>query len=473
MGALLVRALLICGLVFFLQKPVWAIDPVGFEYSCLQFEHCMMGAHYDIPNPKCSTPYGHRGLLTTHPTFKPSPNKSPAYITECFDLLLPEIVGPIQTVCTTGSSALDKKLFCPGNERDHPDCDKLGLLQNKYASLDPRYVVQDDFRYTLEKSQVWHDAIRNNPDVPEYGIYYFENNTFVRKPPQPIQTDDRKMMIPEKIEWQSYTKNAFSRRFLIWTEADPISQQGAIEDGGQKQTTLTFGGSCQGAMWDPEGIVYDVRTGIPLEDAQLAIRFSTTETGNFEQATAGIGQILPPGTGNPLYSGTGGYYQFYGAEGYYTISPSHPQYTHFTEGSAPLSYSVSSLYTPSYNYYANSKPFFEKAGTRQIKNIPLILNEGQQAPAFQFAVQEVSVTAPNVRILQMSGRTNGPATALISQCKQVSGVTSCRNEKRYAPGNGGPAPATYFRFSFSVNQTELEPGESFELSFEPVVPGLN
>ncbi len=461
--ALLFLSLL--GLAILLPTQSIAQEPLGFGYACLQTELCKTPGATES-NPKCSTGYGHRVLLTTHPNFKPGANKDKAYVTECFDLVIPAETGTLQTVCTTGSSELDKELFCPGKQRDDATCDKLGLLQNKYR-IDSQYVIQSTFKYTIKKSEIQDQVARERTDVPDYGIFYLEGTSMVKHDPKVVQTDNRSTMIPAKIEWQSYTEGGFTRKFLIWNAVDAVLNQDKIDDTGQKQSTLTFGGSCTGINWDPEGIVYDVQTGNPITDVQLSIDYATTANGNFSPALAGIGQVLPPGTSNPLFSGTGGYYQFFGAEGYYTIAPSHPQFTHYTEGSAAIPYQVTSLYSISKNYYANSSAIFEKAGTRQVRHIPLIINAGQSAPPYVFAVQEASVTAQPSGVIQITGRTNGPATAIVAICKESSGVSNCRNEKQYTPSNGGPSPDSYFRFTLTAKQSELTPGEKFVLSFQP------
>lgn len=424
-------------------------NPPGFEYTCLKMDHCAIqdAAGNWGANPNCDQSHVHRALLTTHPDFRPRANKSPAYITECFDLL--HVDGQMQTVCTTANSTLDKELFCGDPNTTDPTCDRFTILKT--------LTYPADFQYSLDYTP--------NYGV-EYGVYYMNTpGRFTKETPKSVATDSRAMMVPEKVEWQSHTKNSFTRKFLLWTKVDADDEL-LVSGAGHKQATLSFGAECEGVAWDPEGIVFDAETGNPIPGVSIEIFYAQSLAEPLIFADTGIGKILPPGTSNPLNSGTNGYYQFYGIEGYYAMRLTHSIYGHTPRSAYAPSPQINSLYDPGKNYYADSDPFFEQAGDRQTKNIPMLPKAGETRPPFVFQILEVRANALANGMLEMIGRTNGSATAVLSICPATG---SCREVKRMPPTAGGPAPENHFRFKYGESQNKLAPGESYRLDFEPLV----
>lgn len=412
----------------------------GLQYSCLQAQWCT------DDDAECSTNHVHRVQLTTDPEFTATPSSPEAYVTECIEVVNAATNTP-ETICTTGSTALDQELFCGADNPDPSSCDFFTELKNNTG-------------YTLSAGE-------------SYGTYYYNSTSqeFEKKDPMKISTDAQGTIVPSKIEWQSRTNQTLTRRFLVWTRVNEgVGTIGSV-DAGQKQATLSFpdlSDTCQGVTWDPEGIVFDAQTGIPLGDVSLAINYSEAAAGPFTKATSGLDAVLPPGTDNPLMSTAAGFYRFYGAEGYYTIVPQHGVYQHMADKQVTIPASVAKIYPTGKNYYSNSKPIYEKAGTRQVKNIPLVVKPGQQRPQFVFQVLSSVINTTPRGAVEITGRVNAPATLVLEICSNLSGIPNCRAKKEYAPGAGGPSPDNNFSYSISAKQTDLQAGENFKVSFEPL-----
>lgn len=412
----------------------------GLQYSCLQAQWCI------DDGVSCSSKHVHRVELSTDPKFTATPSSAEAYVTECIEVVNQATNTP-ETICTTGSTALDQELFCGADNPDPSSCDFFTQLKDRTG-------------YSLSAES-------------SYGIYYFNSTSqqYEKKEPMKISTDAQGTIVPAKIEWQSRTEKALTRRFLVWTRVD--EGLGTIDstDPGQKQATLSFpdlSDTCQGVTWDPEGIVFDAQTGIPLGDVSLAVNYSKVAAGPFVKATSGLDAVLPPGTENPLMSTAAGFYRFYGAEGYYTIIPQHAIYQHMTGKQVTIPAGVAKIYPTNKNYYSDSTPIYEKAGTRQVKNIPLIVKSGQQRPQFVFQVLSSIINTTPRGVVEITGRVNAPATLVLEICSNLSGIPNCRDRKEYAPGAGGPSPDNNFSYNISAKQTELQPGENYKVSFEPM-----
>jgi len=412
----------------------------GLQYSCLQAQWCV------DDGADCSLKHVHRVSLSTDPKFTATPSSSEAYVTECLEIVN-EATNTPETICTTGSTALDQELFCGADNPDPAACDFFTQLKNRV-------------QYSLSSEST-------------DGVYYYNSTTsaFEKKDPMKISTDAQGNIVPAKMEWQSRTGPKIERRFLVWTRVN--EGVGTIDstDAGQKQATLSFpdlSDTCQGVSWDPEGIVFDAQTGIPLGDIGLAINYSKVAAGPFTKATSGLDAILPPGTENPLMSTPAGFYRFYGAEGYYTIVPQHAVYQHMADKQVTIPAAVAKIYTTNKNYYSDSSAIFEKAGTRQIKNIPMVVKTGQQRPNFVFQVLSSVINTTPRGVVEITGRVNAPATLVLEICSTLSGIPNCRDRKEYAPGKGGPSPDNNFSYNISAQQTDLQAGENYKVSFEPL-----
>jgi len=430
-----------------LSAPLSAVraeeTPPGLQYSCLKTEWC-------INSQNCSSNHVHRVKLSTDKDTSAAPSSQESYITECIEIVDPTSNTP-KTVCTTGSSDLDKELFCGSSNPDPSSCDFFQKLQTEIG-------------YSQSPSE-------------DYGIYFLNaaTNLLEKKGPTKVITDALGNMNPAVVEWQSYTPQNHERRFLLWSHVTEDTAPTQGQSSGQKQGTLTFPSLstiCQGVSWDPEGIVYDMETGIPLNTTQLQIDYSTQVSGPFQKATSGIGEILPPGTENPMQTTVGGFYRFYGSEGYYTIKPTHSVYGHFVKDTLPIATLISSMYAPSLNYYANSAPIFEKAGVRKIQNIPMVLKPGQTRPPFTFQVLSNIAQVNAKGEMVMTGKVNAPATVILEICSNLSGITNCHDRKEYVPGSGGASPSNNFTYALTASQKDLKNGENYIITFKQVNPLL-
>lgn len=434
-------------LTFFLVAPLFSAHAQntlpGLQYSCLQTEWC-------LNSQSCTTNHVHRVRLSTAEGTKATPSSQKSYVTECIEVVDPGTNTPT-SICTTGDSTLDKELFCGPGHANPAVCDFYAQLQNKVG-------------YSLS-----HEAT--------YGTYYqTTGNTLEKQPPRTVSTDALGNMQPSAIEWQSYTPEAHQRRFLIWSpiSADP----GTLDapDQGQKQATLSFptlSELCNGVSWDPEGIAYDAQTGQPINDVSLAIEYSAIKAGPFSKAISGIGEILPPGTLNPMLTALSGFYRFYGEEGYYIITPQSSAYEHMKKGGISISQAVATLYRSNLNYYADSEPIFEKAGVLTTKHIPMILKAGMSRPPFTLQLLSSVISPTQNGDIRIAGNTNGPATIVLEICSNLSGIPNCRPFKEYAPGKGGPVPNNNFEYSILAPQEELNAGESFQISLKPYTISAN
>src|SRR5690606_28955160 len=157
-------------------------------------------------------------------------------------------------------------------------------------------------------------------------------------------------------------------------------------------------------------------------------------------------------------------YRFYGAEGYYTITPQNTVYQHMTDTQASIPNAVSKIYQAAKNYYADSDPIYEKAGVRQIKNIPMVVKAGQKRPDFIFQVLSSVINSNPQGEVTIAGRVNAPATLILEICSNLSGIPNCRDKKEYEPGKGGPSPENNFSYNIKAKQSELQPGENYKVS---------
>ncbi|MBP9690536.1 hypothetical protein KBD81_00490 [Candidatus Woesebacteria bacterium] len=424
----IIMLLTITSLIFILAPQVQAQDvsvPPGLQYSCLKIDRCQTSG-------TCTSDHVHRVKLTKTRDFNATTGTESAYVTECMQVVE---AGQNQStmICTTGSATLDQELWGTTTGAD------------QYLAR----LAADPILYSLSIDG-------------SYGI--FQQNTATG--PTKVKIDDAGAMIPSAIEWQSYTKESTERRFLIWRTITASTDPTVGVDSGQKQGTLTWDtlSECNSEAWDPKGVVYDANSGMPVNDVDLTVQFSASASGPFELATAGIGQVLPPGT-LPLKSRVAGLYSFFGMSGYYIIQPTSVSYDHAPKGTVIPS-DVAQIYNQSQNYFSDSAPIFEAAGTVKVQNIPMIVKKGASVAPFTFKVLSANSKSLPGGKLQLDGRVNAPATLVVEMCTSPNGIPNCRNKKEYAPGQGGPSPSTDFKYSLTLNQKELENGEEYLLTIK-------
>lgn len=417
-------------------------DLPGLQYSCLEAEYCR-GA-----DNTCSTTHVHRAKITSGDyTTIPSSNNG-SYLTECVEFVKDGENTP-QTICTTGSDKLDNELFCNGQT----GCEFATKLNQEVG-------------YSIIRSPGDGIYLKDTPELSD------ANST---KGPVKISTDSSGKIVPNIAEWQSYTSKSQTRSFLVWTKVAADESVDIVQDPGQKQATLTFpifSQMCGGLRWDPQGIVYDAQTGLPIKDALLDIEYSPGIDGPFEKAIAGIDEtsVLPPGTENPMQTDSAGFYSFFGKAGYYKITPSAQGYTHLAEDNSTIPSEVFRIYQKKDNYYSSSSPIKEVEGVLKIANIPMVKN---MADASAESNEEIVVLSHVVEVspdgkMTMKGRVNMPAVVSLNACDERSGVPNCRLIEELDPINGGPSLSNGLSYNIIVDQeNDLNLGEVFKLSFKP------
>lgn len=419
------------------------VNPTGLSgqgpaFVCLDFEWCN-------EEGTCSTRNTHRTKVMTSES-RGTPN-SVAYIAECLDNI-PGEVGPL---CTTGNSEIDKELFCTATDRDiNPKCDRFTYLNEKVG-------------YTLSRDE-------------HYGYYWIENGTAVKKdPPTALRTNGLGAIIPAEVEIQSYTPELHMRRFVLFTTGvdEERSQSGV---GGQQQDILRFeqrSQSCRGTPYDPEGRVFDALTLEPLPQADVYVK-QLKEGGNrlmpsdFSSEVASAAHL---NISNPYTTSIIGYFNFLLIpEQYYRLEASKSGYSMMKKAD------VSKLPTNAAKIYFDDKTgrtayFFEDSdafyqGTELLRfDIPLMPNSGvgQTSPIEILTKNETQ--SPDGRYIIFEGQVTHPfAKATAQVCSDDPKV--CNNPQVFTSQNGGPDEMG--NFSIQLDQSLLQAGQKFELSFEAV-----
>ncbi|MFA9289265.1 MAG: hypothetical protein ACEQSA_05305 [Weeksellaceae bacterium] len=431
-------------LFLFLVKPTYAQDAVpALRFVCLDLQWCN-----DLAPEACGfipgQHRGHRGLLRSSNQAKAVPNSNETYITECLDVdtnadSIPEVV------CTTGNSTMDKKLFCGDENATSPECDHLSILQNSV-------------QYSLD-----HDG--------SYGIYYKENNQFVKQPldpRDPIATNSLGNIIPSEIAWQSYTPANLERKFLAWNFIQPTQQTGGGV-GGQQQASLEFAfrsSSCSGQAWDPYGRVFDAVTLEPIPQTSVELSQLNPDTGTFDVAYA---NQQNPTIINPNATRADGRFSFLVVDGDYKLVSSRNEYVPMQRREAStIKPNAKNIYiNPTYPefYYSDSNPIQQRGRIEQ-RDIPMKPNiaSGYRYPLS--LMSQNSILDKDNNVIYTGAVSHPFAELVIEVCKKENGIEVCNGKTIYKQGNGGPDKDG--KFQVTLRQQNLRAGEYFKKTFTPV-----
>ncbi len=368
--------------------------------------------------------------------------------------------GTSDPVCTTGSSSLDKELFCGDPNTPDTGCDNLTYLQQ-------------------------NPKIKYRQDGPEGDGYYHLTGGNVQKVfPTKITTDAQGKASVPVVEWQSYTEELTKRSFYVvfpngltsatLDEVDETGVGGRPQRGvgGHQQDTLTFpttapltagklgvNPSMVRHAWDPRGRVFDATTLEPLNAGKVTLLQKNT-AGTFN---AGYASQQNPLIRNPFPTDNSGIYIFYVVNGVYSMQPEYAGYRHpSTAEAAQMHPNAKKIYTA--EHYLNDSPAVVEAGAVEYRDIPMMTVSGAGS------VSDIKVYSEKREVndsgqLVYSGIISHPYAELeVQLCKMVEGTETCKNPMTYTHLNGGPNNEGIYAVVF--NQQILEPGEYIIRTFK-------
>lgn len=406
------------------QQPTPTPNSNAWSFKCLNPEWC----HPDENRGNsCAVKHWHRVKLTSSPANKPPVTAAgQVYLIECINVLYN---GQIQQFCTTGDEARDME---------------AGLVTDNDSNL--RFLAQR-IEYSVTKEG-------------GYGIYGPDGRTLLNK--NSVEVTSNGLSIPS-LEWQSFTDNAYHRRFGVLTRVPPTQVPPQITDTGLKQAVLSFANTCGSEQYDPLGYAYDINTGNPVPGVNIEIDYKKTQSDLFRRLGEsdqglGVDKILPPGS-LPVRTNDSGYYQFFGQSGYYKMIAS-SEFAHLQAvESANIPSKIKRLYYEAKNYYLDQE-FYEGREVKKL-NIPLNVSPSQINP-FVFSVTSVS-QIPKGKNLEVKVTTNGPANILISQCETESGVKNCEPNTQFLTAlTRGPNPENNFTSTVLLPNSSLKLGYSYD-----------
>jgi hypothetical protein len=423
---------------FLYVTPTKAIDNTkeGLSYVCLNVVKCSK----DGP---CSVEDVHRGRLTPGDKRAVESSKK-SYVTECLDVDS-DGNGVTESICTTGNSALDMELL---------DEDNFTRLKNATHGSERKPIL-----YNLDGSRGEKVDNSKNP----YGVYYMEGDRLIEKdPPVTVQTDSSGRMVPNVMEWQSYTDMTLTRRFLIYTI---VTQEPSINTavGGQQQDdlgTAYIQSTCEGKAWDPHGRVFDAMSLEPIPAASILLKMynPTSKPPAFEEQRA---NTINPNIKNPDITQRDGGFEFIVQDGTYSLTASMTGYTFPSQSAlASLSPNATRIYT---NLYALDSPGIVQAGVIQQRDIPLIPTDGV-GKRYPILVEPNQVVLQNGQQV-FSGKVSHPYALLkVSQCPTASTAKECGTPKVYTASEGGPGRDGVFRIQ--LDQTKLPADYKYTINIE-------
>lgn len=425
----------------------------GFRFACMDQYFCSQSENKPTNGGKCSGEGKavHRVHLESTRTFESSDPE--IYVTECVDINIDSDVT--EEYCTTGNATLDKELFCTDADPNCPAGDNLNFLKTGKYSNGRQYI-----KYNIEN--VGGDGT--------YGVHYQENGTYVEKtPPILLATDNNGSIInpntgdPIVMEWQSYVERGDTiHRFLVWdriSAGDPALEGGI---GGHQQDDLNFpffSASCEGDSWDPFGYAFDARSLYPVDSTNVFLS-QRNPSGVFDRAYA---SARNPHISNPYLSAATGYFSFFVEDGSYNLEVEHPQYRMLAPTEENL---IANNYDEIYDeIYYSGQEIVQKNGIQERRDIPLYSENPLPPSPLQIMNQ---FTEPNRDgTLSYSGQVSHPfATLIVDVCENINEVENCNLYKTFSKNSGGPDKRG--KFSVSLNQKDLTPGQYFRMSFESI-----
>ncbi|MBP7966758.1 hypothetical protein KAZ66_00650 [Candidatus Woesebacteria bacterium] len=360
--------------------------------------------------------------------------------------------GTADPICTTGSSSLDKEIFCGDVNSPSAGCDHLAFLESL-----------EDVEYSLDIDS-------------DYGQFSVQNGNVIKMIPGKIVTDAQGKTIYQAVEWQSFTKLDATRSYLaIYPFIPPsITPSPSLPSqtkglGGQQQDVMdTFPTSTPTptpvpvrTSWDPRGRVFDAETLEPITQGNVVLK-QKNELNVFD---AGYANKQNPLILNPFQLENSGEYIFYVVNGEYTLEPRIPSYRHMTSSELnSLSSNAKKIYVNQL-YFSDSLPIVEK-GSIEFRDVPVMSVNGThiEAPIKVYSEKrEVSDTGD----LLYSGQVSYPYAQLITEfCSEVNSKEVCHDKNIFSYLNGGPDNQGYF--SISLKQQNMQAGEYIIRSFKKV-----
>ncbi|MDA1317428.1 MAG: carboxypeptidase-like regulatory domain-containing protein [bacterium] len=415
--------------------------------------------------------YPHRSRVFSTTPLDPNVN---TYVTEC-------VLTSKGNICTTGSSRLDKMLFC-GNENDTRDiCDHYKILRDE-----------------LSLYYLYPDPDGNGGNWPGYTVYYSNNTNYTSvaeaKTLQVALTrtasqDERGPVVTDSngrlpiVEWQGYVPEYTSRTYAAFqivsatpTPSPTVAQPGvnptlAAGVGGQQQGTLQFvtptpftppPGGCDTLTYDPYGRIFDAVSLEPIALAQVSLLQMDPRTKEFSLAYAQSRSAINV---NPQSSYKDGGFSFLVEDGDYKLQPTLGGYNFLSKAEQTLGSNVTQIYSDI--YYADS-PVIKQRGSIQHRDIPLqpIDGVGKVYDIQIISQNQEPVLKNGVQIVNINGQVSHPfAKTDVHICgvQPNSATETCNLYKSYTSSNGGPDK--YGVFSFDIDQSELASGQRFRVDF--------
>jgi len=395
------------------------------------------------------------------------------FVTEC----IAESEG---LICTTGSSQLDKQLFCGDANATNPICDHYAILKNKPHA----YRMIPD----------WHES--------DYSIYYsdYYNYSSEQEVKQAPATMNRTTEFNQRravktdangrlplIEWQAHTSPETSRRYIAFQIApltptpSPTSPQSPVTPtsgagiGGQQQGTLQFASptpytappqGCDILSFDPYGRVFDAVSLEPIPQAQVSLLQMDPNTKEFSLAYAQSRNVISV---NPQSSFLNGEFSFLVEDGDYTLQSAIDGYSFLPKAEVSLGTNAPKMYD--HMYYADS-PAIQQRGKIQHRDIPLqpVDGVGKLYDIKIISQTQEPIVKNGIQMLKISGSVSHPfAKAEVHICgvQPNSTTETCNLYKSYTSSEGGPNK--YGIFSFNLDQSDLASGQRFRIDFIKVV----
>jgi|GEM_PF-1931112 len=409
--------------------------------------------------------YPHRSRVFNTTPLDPN---AMVYVTEC-----------IETgngyICTTGSSELDKQVFCPGVAQPTADCDHYQLLRDHVPGGYIMYPDRNWMGYTVYYSSFTNYSSRDQAIKVQVDLTRTANES-----ERHGVTTDSNGRLPI-IEWQSLTPGYSNHQYHVYQILDvtpsptPTPQGSQVTPtpagiGGQQQGTLTFDTSpyvppqtsCDTLYYDPYGRVFDAVSLEPIRGVNVSLLQKDTQTNTFSLAYA---QRMNSVSLNPQSTFTGGNFSFLVVDGDYQLLPSFNGYAFAQKDGTQLAANATKIYS---DIYYSDSPAIQQRGTIQHRDIPLqpIDNVGKEYDLEIIAQNQEGFVKNGKQMLRYSGSISHPFAKLdVSLCSRKIGESTetCNFHKSFNAAQGGPDNEGVF--SIELDQAELKNGGTYQISF--------
>ncbi len=454
--------------------------PAVWKPLCVPFKHCSEGKDNVSCNPlKSKNPqadtihwsghWGHRAQLDL--TGLEIPPNQKVVLMECIKPhqkpLDDNKDGESDWYCTTGFSETDKQFYCGGGS-DSASCDVKTFL-NQHPLI--RYGIAGD-------SSVSQNGTVIDKLAPDYGFFY-KTNADLNDVTDPFWTADAKteLMTDAKgdlnvsyAEVQGYTTWLAVRKYVLYYVPEVIptpANRNPVGTGGQQQDQLTWRDitefeedECEfGKGWDPYGRVFDAVSLEPVPGVSVSL-LQKNPQGTFD---AGYAKSRNNLIMNPFMTGSAGDFSFFVEDGDYRLTPVMSGYVHPLTKDWTQKGNAAQIYS---DFYLNDSPAILQRGAIQHRDIPFIPSDNVGKTYDLVVLNTESRTAANGDLI-FRGRVSHPFTeVIVDTCRNNNGVEVCSDRKVYGRGTGGADNEG--RFSVTLKQSELNPGEYYKRSFRKI-----